>query len=182
AWHHNPESAALVDKPRAASVSRPGAQTTQPSPPPAETFRPQSAAPINAEAAANTVSISFTATPAETRVVVDDVVLTLPFSGTFQKTKALHHLEATAEGYRSVKQFVAFDRDKLIEITLDRQSVPRRANAVFQRLIERANQTVKHNPDKPAAQAPAPALEPVKKPRPADSSRVLEGPNPYESD
>jgi serine/threonine protein kinase len=181
AWHNSPPPVSLADKPAAANATQTGAQSPSAVAVPEETHRPQSAAPIAAEAAANTVSISFIASPPETRVVVDDVVLALPFSGTFQRTKALHHLEATADGYRSVKQFVAFDRDKLIEITLDRQSVPHRNSGVFQRLIERANHTVQRHPERPA-ELPQPDLEPVKKPRPADSSRVLEGPNPYETD
>jgi len=187
AWHFLPEALPLASRPRAVPMlPSAGALPTAQQAPLAETRPPQSASPIALEGTANTVTISLSATPPGAHVIVDEVSLTLPFTGTFRKSLALHHLEASAEGYRSVKQFVAFDRDKLIEITLEPATQPRRNGGVFQRLIERADHTLQNQAGKPAP-VPASALQPeagpVKKPRLVDpSQRVLEGPNPYESD
>ncbi|HEX5658383.1 MAG TPA: serine/threonine-protein kinase [Polyangiales bacterium] len=124
---------------------------------PAELERPPSA-PLPK----NTIALSVIVDPPQARVSLDGVPLSLPFQGAFTKDDANHRLEASAEGFRPLKQFVAFDQDRELTLRLDRS--PGQRKSPFERLIERAGQTA---PD-------APLVPP--RPKPAPQER----PNPYE--
>ena len=54
-------------------------------------------------AAATLVSLTITVTPSHARVSLDGAPITAPFSGQFRRDVALHHLEVTAQGFRSVE-------------------------------------------------------------------------------
>ena len=183
-WQHTPEAAPLASKPPAAPSAPRIAALAPPQGPPAETRPPQSASPVALDGTANTVTITLLATPPDAHVIVDDVSLELPFTGTFRKTLALHRLEATADGYRTVKQFVAFDRDKLIEIKLEPAAAPRRGAGVLPRYVEQGDQALPRWVDSPPPMTPpTPTPAPARKPQAVDpSQRVLDRPNPYGPD
>jgi serine/threonine protein kinase len=132
---------------------------TPPPPPPLE--RPVTPAPVEKH---STVELRVIVDPPQARVTLDGVPLSLPFQGSFAKDDANHRLEASAEGFRALKQFVAFDQDHALMLKLERSAGARRN--LLDHLIERAGDTA---PDAPV-QAPAPA----KKAAPA------ERPNPYD--
>jgi eukaryotic-like serine/threonine-protein kinase len=159
------------------------APAEQPGTPLPDARAPQSTAPSGRDDVA-TVSVRLLAKPAHARVTVDGVKVALPFAGTFRRDGALHHIEAAADGYRTAKQFVAFDRDQSIEITLERGHGTRSSGTVFKRLIERAEHSIAATPEPSAAAAPAdPVAAPEEKAAMPDPSLpVLERPNPYESD
>jgi serine/threonine protein kinase len=112
-----------------------------------------------------TIALRVIVDPPQARVSLDGVPLSLPFQGAFAKDDANHRIEASSEGHRPLKQFVAFDADRELVLRLER--LPGARKNLFEQLIERADQT-----------QPEPAA-PVVKPEPrapSDSER----PNPYD--
>ena len=108
-----------------------------------------------------TITFNVKATPQEARVMLDGAPVPVPFSGEFRKSSALHHVEATAEGYRPFKRLVAFDQDVTLEIALERtpsQPVVRRSPARSEPAPERRAEPAAAEPreeSKPAVAAPA---------------------------
>jgi serine/threonine protein kinase len=108
-----------------------------------------------------TVTLRVHAAPAQARVTLDGIPLALPFEGAFQRDGALHRLEATAEGYRPLKQFVAFDQDRELGLQLERVTLRRGAfervewgagvqdAAPHARPVERKTPIMPATPDRP---------------------------------
>jgi eukaryotic-like serine/threonine-protein kinase len=119
----------------------------------------------SAPAPKNTIALHVMIDPPQARVSLDGVPLSLPFEGAFTKDDANHRIDASADGYRPLKQFVAFDQDRSLVLRLER--MPGARKNAFERLIERAEQAA---PDRPVF----PTAEP--KPEQIDGER----PNPYE--
>ncbi|MET0340445.1 MAG: serine/threonine-protein kinase [Polyangiales bacterium] len=73
----------------------------------------------DAPANAGTVLLTVTVTPADARVTLDGAPLpSVPFSGDFRRSSAVHHLEASADGHQTVSQLVVLDRDRALTIAL----------------------------------------------------------------
>jgi eukaryotic-like serine/threonine-protein kinase len=72
----------------------------------------------------STVTFGVKVLPQEAQVTLDGAPLPVPFSGEFRKSAALHHVEASAEGYRTFKRLISFDQDRSLEIVLDRNPQP----------------------------------------------------------
>jgi serine/threonine-protein kinase len=143
------------EHPKPAPVAAPAA--VAPAPPPV-IERPVTPAP-----AEHNVALQVIVDPPQARVSLDGVPLSLPFQGSFGKDGALHRVEASADGYRALKQFVAFDRDRELMLRLER--IPGARRNAFDRLIERAGQATP---------------EPVEL-KPEPKKRVEgERPNPYD--
>ncbi|HEY6880869.1 MAG TPA: hypothetical protein VI299_22750, partial [Polyangiales bacterium] len=151
------------EPPRAAPVPGPAAAAPAPAPEPA---RPVSPAPIHHEQPPVTLRVF--ADPPHARVSLDGVPLSIPFSGAFAKDGALHRIEASADGYRPLKQFVAFDQDRELLLTLERSSSARRS--AFERLIERAERNAEPDPARrePQQREPNKPLVPGERPNPYD--------------
>ncbi|HEY6876843.1 MAG TPA: serine/threonine-protein kinase [Polyangiales bacterium] len=145
---------------RAAPMPPPAAIAPTPAPEPA---RPVSPAPVHHEHAP--IALRVFADPPQARVSLDGVPLSIPFSGAFAKDGALHRIEASAEGYRPLKQFVAFDQDRELMLTLERSSSARRT--AFERLIERAERSAEPVPARPV-HAPTRPSAPGERPNPYD--------------
>jgi eukaryotic-like serine/threonine-protein kinase len=120
--------------------------------------RPVSPAPNRVD---TTVSLRVGIEPAQAQVSLDGVPLSLPFTGNFQRDGALHRLEASADGYRPLRQFVAFDEDRALALQLER--VPRKGS--LDRPGERAEpsavlESVKKSPREDKKRAPAESVRP----------------------
>jgi len=89
---------------------------------------PESAAP-RLEAVSELVLLEINVTPATAQLTIDGVSVGAPFSGQFRKDPSLHLVEALAEGYRPLKQFVKFERDQTLALALSRFSAPRRVGS-----------------------------------------------------
>jgi hypothetical protein len=93
---------------------------------PAEALQsaPAAAAPTdlpNAEPAlAANVRMQLHVTPESAQASLDGAPLAMPFSGEFRRDRALHQLLVKAEGYRPTKQLIAFDRDSMLQVTLEK--------------------------------------------------------------
>ncbi|MET0283845.1 MAG: serine/threonine-protein kinase [Polyangiales bacterium] len=146
-------------KEEAAPVPPPAMVVTPPAPAPAE--RPVTPPPVEKH---NTIELRVIVDPPQARVTLDGVPLSLPFQGAFAKDDANHRIEASADGFRALKQFVPFDQDRALMLKLERSTGARRN--LLDRLVERAGDT---EPDAPIV-APAPAKKAV----------PSERPNPYD--
>ena len=121
---------------------------------------PSAALPPAPVALVSSVTIELSASPAQATVLLDGVLVKVPFRGRFRKDATLHHLAASANGYRPFKEFVAFDRDQTVAIALEPLGARRVAG-------------------------PAPATLPARAKREQGVARLaplLERPNPYASD
>jgi len=120
-----------------------------------------------------TIRVHIRATPLEASVLLDGVKVAAPFEGSFRRDSALHHVEVVAPGYRSAKEFVAFDRDREVSIQLERASSTNRG-ARLDALVQRAEQSA-------VPEAPVPTNVPSSASAPTAPKRhdVAEDPNPY---
>ena len=66
------------------------------------------------------VRVTLSSTPASARVTLDGVVVALPFSGELARDGSLHDVRATAPGFLPFRQLVGFDRDRQLDIVLQR--------------------------------------------------------------
>jgi serine/threonine-protein kinase len=157
------------------------------------TQRPQSAPPMVQDAVNSSVSITLVALPADARASLDGVPLELPFTGTFRRESALHRLELSALGYRDVKQFIAFDADKTIEIALERAHATRRVAERLRHMMGPAEQNVQRGSgalsgptEPPRPRQGGPELQPSPESRPpheqGGGNPVTDRPNPYTKD
>jgi serine/threonine protein kinase len=64
------------------------------------------------------VTVQLTASPPSTQVTIDGAAVTIPFSGEFTKSAALHRIEATSEGYKPSVRLVSFNRDQTVNLVL----------------------------------------------------------------
>lgn len=62
--------------------------------------------------------------PAWSRLTVDGVPASNPFSASYPRDGSIHHVEARAPGFEPRAEDVAFDRDATLELSLERRSVP----------------------------------------------------------
>ena len=130
----------VVEKPATAPLDATGATAvTPPSAPPAAAANEQESEPSLAsvhiagpeapgEDAPATMHLTLSVVPASARVTLDGVSVTLPFAGTLPRDGALHDLRASAPGYQPYRQLVGFDRDRDLEITLQRVAARRPAS------------------------------------------------------
>ncbi|MET0340947.1 MAG: serine/threonine-protein kinase [Polyangiales bacterium] len=122
------------------------------------------------EVAAESVIIDLKVSPPEAEVTLDGTPLSLPFSGEFSKSSAVHHLEASAEGHRFLRRSVRFDQDQVIQLVLEPLSdrpAPARRGAAPRPPTEPAPA------EQPAAQPPAIAAPPApEEPAPGTPLRV----------
>jgi serine/threonine protein kinase len=70
------------------------------------------------------IRLHLTVLPETARVTLDGAPLSTPFSGEFRADRMLHQLVVRAEGYRPLKQLIAFDRDSTLQVTLDHVPPP----------------------------------------------------------
>ncbi len=67
------------------------------------------------------VHVTIDVWPTSARVTLDGAILPrVPFEAEITRDTALHHLDATADGYVAVKRVVQFDRDRVVKIVLER--------------------------------------------------------------
>jgi serine/threonine protein kinase len=108
------------------------APITQPEREPAPAAQPQGAtaptpAPEPERSREREIKLTVAVMPADARVTLDGAPLPqLPFVGDFRMSGSLHHLEASAEGYQTVRQLVSFDQDRDIKIVLVASAAPAR--------------------------------------------------------
>jgi hypothetical protein len=88
-----------------------------------------SAPGASAEQAPPAMRLTLSVVPASARVTLDGVAVTLPFAGTLPRDGALHDLRASAPGYQPYRQLVGFDRDRDLDIKLQRAPARRPAAA-----------------------------------------------------
>jgi len=75
--------------------------------------------------ATKTIELTITTDPAEATIRVDGIeVEDNPFTATFPRDGARHRIEASAEGHRDSGQFVVYDQDRAVELSL--RPAPRR--------------------------------------------------------
>ncbi len=117
------------------------------------------ARPVSASPKQNVITVRVIVDPPQARVSLDGVPLSLPFQGAFAKDDANHRVEASAEGFRPLKQFVAFDGDRELLLRLER--IPGARKGVFERA------------DRPGFDTPASA-------GPTKKASTAERPNPYD--
>ncbi len=126
------------------------------------TAQPAQAGSLSAAAPAQ-VNIRVTALPLDAQVSIDGAPVSLPFSGDFVKSSALHRIEATAKRYKPSARLVSFAQDQIIEFEL----APVEANE------GRAAARPRANADVHMAAAPAPGPEP--RPVPGEESANAQG-------
>jgi serine/threonine-protein kinase len=104
-------------------------KSTPPPPPPTVEVKPVAPAvppaptvtPPAQPAAPTTVSVSIQMTPAEARVMIDDLVMdTNPVHARFPKGEAKHIVHAFAPGFVSKEREVVFDDNLVLDFSLDR--------------------------------------------------------------
>ncbi|HEX6244933.1 MAG TPA: serine/threonine-protein kinase [Polyangiales bacterium] len=143
---------------KTSNAAAPAASAPAPAVAATEATRQPEAAPAPAE---RTVTLTVEASPPTAHVMLDGAPLPkLPFSGSFRQSDALHHLEASAEGYQAVRQLVTFEQDREIKIILVAQPPAARARPVKR---PSAGHTEAAAPTPAAPSAPAastPAFEP----------------------
>jgi len=123
AWVQRPSGAP------AAEASAPAATATAPTNAPSDavgTARSTTGSDVDP----GSIAVRLTTTPPDARISLDGVVLLAPFQGAFRKDRALHHLEVSADGYRSVRAFVSFQEDQDLAIRLEPLPAEPRAPAV----------------------------------------------------
>ncbi|MDB4976740.1 MAG: Protein kinase [Myxococcaceae bacterium] len=173
-----PESTALPGQARQAAARSAAAAAPDAAPGMPNSRAPESASAAEPElAATGTVTIRLKVTPANARVLLDGVLVALPFEGSFRKDAALHHVDVSAPGYRAKKEFVPFEHDQTLELALEPAHAGRRG-ARLDQLVERAAETVEHHPEPSARPVPA-------EPKPEHAPHVdpvIERPNPYSTD
>jgi serine/threonine-protein kinase len=90
-----------------------------PSLPPPQVAPAQLPATAQPSAAERSITLSIDVTPRDARVLLDNVPLpSLPFSGSFQTSGALHRLEVSADGYQAANRFLKFDANQELKIEL----------------------------------------------------------------
>jgi hypothetical protein len=88
----------------------------------AEPVQPSATTPEALQGA--TVIIDLKVWPPDAQVTLDGAPLSLPFSGEFRKSAAVHHLEASAQGHRFLRRSVVFEQDQVIELALEPLPLP----------------------------------------------------------
>ena len=78
-----------------------------------------SAPPSEPSSLVRTILIGVDVAPTNANVTLDGSPVPVPFSGEFQRSGALHQLEAVADGYRPFKRLISFDKTQNIKITLE---------------------------------------------------------------
>jgi serine/threonine protein kinase len=159
-----------------------GSQWIAPDPAVAPKTAPSEARdPAPASAIQESVRLAVEVSPREAQVLLDGVPLPgMPFSGTFQKSGALHRLEASADGYQAAKQFVTFDQDRRLEIRLQPLPAPTRARG--KRTPASKEELVRSEPKDPAtSQKPSDAQDDVTPapPKSKASNRGFDMQDPY---
>jgi hypothetical protein len=86
--------------------------------PPVEKEKPPVEKPQQPEAA----SLNVKTVPAEAQLFLDDAPVQNPFSGKFPKNDVKHRLTVKAAGYRSESEWITFDGDRALTITLQKGS------------------------------------------------------------
>jgi len=122
---------------------------------------PDSVAP-RPEATPETVLLQVNVEPVTANLTVDGVSVAVPFSGKFRRDEALHLVEAAADGFRPIKQFVKFERDQTLSLALSAAfgrpgMAPRRVSPGATRTgsVERSEPAAAPNDVAPAAPAKA---------------------------
>jgi hypothetical protein len=106
-------------------------------------------------------------------VSLDGTPLSMPFSGEFQRSGALHQLEAVADGYRPFKRLISFDRKQDIEIALNpsAQPVAQRAATRGRAAVDKRSETAVELRGEPVIAPSAPAAPSVSTPPAAAEKR-----------
>jgi serine/threonine-protein kinase len=151
-----PDHAATVVAPQQ-QVDNPAAMGAADSLPDRAARAPDSVAP-RVDPAAQLVLLEINVAPPSARLMVDGVSVQHPFSGQFRKDPSLHLVEAQADGYRTLKQFVKFERDQTLALALSRSSAARQASPSAAAVPARAAEAPAAAPRREApANEPAPA-------------------------
>ena len=98
-----------------AAEPAPATATTQPGS--SEMAAPPPAPPTSSRVQIKTV-------PPDAEVKIDDGTVTNPLDQEFPRNVVRHHLEISAAGYKPQSQWVAFDADRTLVITLDKELTP----------------------------------------------------------
>jgi hypothetical protein len=115
--------------------SRPGAASlvgTSSAAPVGDSDRPLAAGsslvPSSAsEPAHDKVAVSLSVVPSSARVTLDGVAIALPFTGELPRDGSLHELRASAPGHLPLRQLLGLDRDRTLELVLQRAHAGRAA-------------------------------------------------------
>jgi serine/threonine protein kinase len=157
------------------AATSPAATATLPDAPSLPSAPSAPTAPIG-EAAV--VRLNLTVSPESARVSLDGAPLATPFSGEFRQDRTLHHLEVTAEGYRSVKQLIALERDSNMQVTLEKVTAPQRRSRVEVHAAPPPRPVVEPVATTPAPQPPPPPKE-LFAPKLQKPSRTIDSDDPY---
>jgi hypothetical protein len=146
------------------AVTSPAPATEEPAPaaltPTAHTATVPAAEPTQRLGVQSLVAVDIKVAPEGARVTLDGAPITVPFSGQFRRDNALHHLEVSASGHRPLKQLVAFDQDRVIDVVLER--APERAPPAPARRAQANDKSDKSDkPAQAAVEPAAPKAEPV---------------------
>jgi eukaryotic-like serine/threonine-protein kinase len=126
-WGSSPRSEPLN------AGSRDGEQATAPAaatavatggPRAPDSLPPHSAGERGSDTVAESVLLQINVEPPTASVTVDGAAVSVPFSGQFRKDASLHMVEATADGYRPLKQLVKFERDQTLALALGSGRAP----------------------------------------------------------
>jgi TonB family protein len=126
--------------------------------------QPAQAGSSSAEAPAQ-VNIRISALPLGAQVSIDGAPVSLPFSGDFVKSSALHRIEATAKRYKPSARLVSFAQDQIVEFQLA---------PVVEASEGRAAERPRATADMQGA-APAPAAGQQPRPAPSDDLAKAQG-------
>jgi hypothetical protein len=67
-----------------------------------------------------TAQLSVKTVPADAQLLLDEAPVANPFSGKFPRGDVRHHLTVKAAGYRSESQWIVFDADHELTVTLEK--------------------------------------------------------------
>ncbi|MET0286417.1 MAG: serine/threonine-protein kinase [Polyangiales bacterium] len=124
-WPARDSAGPIVSQP----LPAPAAVAHEPAPQVPESLPPRPAAP---ELALLVITVS----PETARITVDGVAVSSPFSGKFRKDASMHLVEASADGFQPIKQFVQLEHDQTLALVLGRASASARRSSASAPRVE----------------------------------------------
>ena len=157
----------------------------KPAPAPAPVAKPAVAppppakpAPLPAPAQPTTAHVTIKAAPPDAQISLDGAKVPNPFDGNFQRNDVRHEIVVKAPGHRSESQWVTFEADRTVEVTLQKGSGTHESKKVALPTLPKAPDEKAATPAEKPTVAEKPAQKPVEKAaekKPDDGKTIYKG-------